>query len=208
MTLADQFPAGSFLSERQIAAWLSMSKTPVRAAFEGLEMEGFVMTSPQQGVVVRDLTVHEIADHFEIRIALESFVVRNLAGRLTPDQLERLNANLDAQQGCVAGGDVHRSVKLDGEFHLLLCSYFHNEEINRVMWQTRDKIFRVIQRVHTQHPERLATNYPEHRAIAEALIQGDGELAARRRQEHLEHGKQFLLPPRRPTASLAVSQQR
>ena len=37
-------------------------------------------------------------------------------------------------------------------------------------------------------------------------LQGDGELAARRMQEHLEHGKQFLLSPRRPAANLVVSQ--
>jgi GntR family transcriptional regulator, rspAB operon transcriptional repressor len=196
--LSDQFPGGSFLSERQIAAWLKMSKTPVRAAFERLEMEGFVTTSPQQGVVVRELTFQEIADHFEMRVALESFVVRNLAGRLTPDQVKQLTANLEAQRECVERGDVHGSVRLDGEFHLLLCGFFHNQEINRVMWQTRDKIFRVVQRVHSQHPERLNTNYPEHRAIAEAIVQGDGDLATERLLEHLEHGKQFLMSPRSP----------
>lgn len=196
--LADQFPGGSFLSERQIATWLKMSKTPVRAAFERLEMEGFVTTSPQQGVVVRELTIREIADHFEMRIALESFVVRHLAGRLTPDQIEQVTANLEAQRECAELGDVHGSVRLDSEFHLLVCGFFHNEEIKRVMWQTRDKIFRIVQRVHAQHPERLTTNYPEHRAIAEAVIQGDGDLAAQRLLEHLEHGKQFLMSPRSP----------
>lgn len=195
--LSERFPAGSFISERQIAAWLKMSKTPVRAAFERLEGEGFVTTSPQQGVVVRELTLHEVADHFELRQALESFVVRNLAGRLTPEQIAQLNANLEQQHKCAEMGDIQGGVRLDGEFHLLLCSFFRNEEIQRVMWQTRDRMYGVISRVHARHPERIKTNYPEHRAIAEAIIAGDGDEAAARLLEHLEHGKQFLLSPRR-----------
>src|SRR5262245_22898698 len=89
---------GTFLSERQMALQLGMSKTPVRAALERLEQEGFVTISPQQGIIVRDLSIHEIADQYEIRAALETFVARSLAGRLTPAQVERLRDNLRAQQ--------------------------------------------------------------------------------------------------------------
>src|SRR5437899_8390145 len=82
--LNDDYPPGSFLSERQLAENLGMSKTPVKAALERLESEGFISVSPQQGIVVRELSVHEIADQYEIRAALESYTVRALAGRLTP----------------------------------------------------------------------------------------------------------------------------
>jgi len=55
----------------QLAAELGMSKTPVHAALERLESEGLVTVSPQQGVVVRALSMKGIADHYEIREALE-----------------------------------------------------------------------------------------------------------------------------------------
>src|SRR5690606_34259757 len=104
--LRGEFPAGAFLSERQLAGRLAMSKTPIRAAIERLELEGFVRVAPRRGVVVREPGVVEIADQFEVRSALEAFVLRSLAGRLSGDQVERVEANLAAQRETIGPGDV------------------------------------------------------------------------------------------------------
>ena len=55
------FKPGTFLSERELAARLGMSKTPVRSALERLQSEGFVQISPQQGAVVREPSLNEIS---------------------------------------------------------------------------------------------------------------------------------------------------
>ena len=67
-----------------------MSKTPVHVALERLEAEGFVSVSPQQGIVVRDMSIQDIVEHYEMRQAIEAFVVSKLAGKLGPEQLSRL----------------------------------------------------------------------------------------------------------------------
>jgi DNA-binding GntR family transcriptional regulator len=188
---------GTFLSERQLAAQFGMSKTPVRAALERLEQEGFVTISPQQGIIVRDLSIHEIADQYEIRLALETFVLRNLAGRLVPAQVDRLRANLEAQERNCRDCHFEEGVVLDGEFHTLFCEFLGNQEILRVMGQLRAKIHRVISQVYKINPGRVATSYHEHRAIAEAVIAGDAAAAVRGIEEHLECGKKHLLSPRR-----------
>src|SRR6478609_4140209 len=95
--LNGDYAPGSFLSERQLARDLGMSKTPVKAALERLQGEGYIAVSPQQGIVVRELSVREIADQYEIRAALESYTVRMLAGQLTADQVASVRANLRAQ---------------------------------------------------------------------------------------------------------------
>lgn len=184
---------GSFLAERQLAEQLDMSKTPVRAALERLEAEGFVAISPQQGVVVRDLTVHEIADQYETRAALETYIVRTMAGKLTPDQVGRVRANLAAQESLRKILDVDRGVALDAQFHSLFCEFHGNAEVLRVMGQLRDKMHRVITKVFRINPGRIASSYDEHRAIADAVINGDGALAAKRMEQHIEYGKQLLL---------------
>ena len=98
-----QYPPGTFLSERQLADELGMSKTPVKAALERLEIEGFITVSPQSGILVRDLTLDELTEMYEIRLALEGFALRSMAGRLTKEQLERLEANLTAYAQQVEG---------------------------------------------------------------------------------------------------------
>src|SRR5215510_9474028 len=78
--LNNDYPPRSFLAERQLAEQLGMSKTPVKAALERLEHEGFITVSPQQGIVVREMALHEIVDQYEIRTALETYIVRAVAG--------------------------------------------------------------------------------------------------------------------------------
>jgi len=190
------FSSGDFLSERQLATLLGMSKTPVKAALERLEAEGFISVSPQQGIVVRELTVHEVADHFEIREALETYVLRAISGRIHPEQIRRLQANLEATRAAATAHDVPRSVELDAEFHLLACEFFGNQAIIGVMMQLRDKIHRVVSFVSQRDPDRLMASCEEHAGIAQAMLSGDGELAAQRLVQHLEYGKQFLLSPR------------
>src|SRR6516162_3334378 len=95
--LNSDYPPGTFLSERQLAENLGMSKTPVKGALERLESEGFITVSPQQGIVVRELSVREIADQYEIRSILESYTLRTIAGHLTPEQIARVRANLEEQ---------------------------------------------------------------------------------------------------------------
>ena len=69
LILTGELNPGTFLAERQLAARLGMSKTPVRSALERLESEGFISISPQQGAIIRDLSLDEIADQYEIRTA-------------------------------------------------------------------------------------------------------------------------------------------
>jgi DNA-binding GntR family transcriptional regulator len=196
--LSGESAPGTFLSERQMAAQFGMSKTPVRAALQRLEQEGFVTISPQQGIIVRDLSIREIADQYEIRLALECYVLRNVAGRLTPAQVDCLRANLEAQERICRAFDVDRGVVLDAEFHTLFCEFLGNQEILRVLGQLRAKMHRVIAQVFKINPTRMANSYEEHRGIADAVIQGDAAAAARRIEEHLEYGKLHLLSPRRP----------
>ena len=198
LILSQAVEPGAFLSERQLAARLKMSKTPVKAALERLEAEGFIGVSPQQGIVVHDLTLEEITDHFEIRQMVEVYVLRRLAERLTAEQVARMRENLAAQQAAADRRDVPASGQLDSEFHLLWCEFFGNREMIEIMRRLRDRIHRIIARVNARNPDRLQESCAEHIRIAEAVFAGDVETATARIEEHLNYGKQFLLGPRRP----------
>lgn len=206
--LLDKFGPGTFLSERQIALWLKMSKTPIKAAFERLEHEGFITVSPQQGVVVRDLNIQEISDHFELRVAIEGYVVSSIAGRLTSEQRQSLRKSIEDQRIAVESQDVPTSVVLDSEFHALLCDFLGNEEIIRVMGELKDRIFRVVRRNFTRHTHRPEASYREHKRIADLIMKGEAGKAAASMVDHLEMGKQFLLMPNRPLAGARRSDTR
>jgi DNA-binding GntR family transcriptional regulator len=186
------FKPGTFVSERELAARMSMSKTPVRSALERLQTEGFVQISPQQGAVVRESSLHEVVDMIDFRIALESYVLRRLVGRLSQLQLQRLGENLKQQEWVVEAHDVRRCTQLDAEFHLMFCEFLGNQEIVRVMRSLRDRQFRTVLRIFTQDVARVRASYREHVAIADALELGDGDQAVERLVTHLEYGKRFM----------------
>lgn len=192
-----EFPPGSFLSERQLAAQLGMSKTPVHVALERLEAEGFVAISAQQGVVVRGLSVEDIVEHYELREAVESWVVRRLAGRLKSAQVEELRTHLSLQRKALAEHDLLELMRLDERMHRQLATYLGNREIISTMERLRDKIHQVILRVTSTDRARPAESTAEHEAIISAVIEGDGDKSAELMIAHLEAGKRRILNPER-----------
>jgi DNA-binding GntR family transcriptional regulator len=188
--LSGELAPGTLLSERQLALSLKMSKTPVHAALERLEGDGLVTVAAQQGIVVRAITAQEIADHFELREALETFVAARLAGRLTAEQSARLKRNLQEHRRALRRGDVAEGIRLDSEFHVLLCEFHGNAEITRAMTQIRDKIHRVIHHIVSRFPERVSATLSEHEGILAALLEGNGTEAAKRVAAHLHNGLQ------------------
>jgi DNA-binding GntR family transcriptional regulator len=191
--LDERFGAGTFLAERSLAEDLGMSKTPVGEAIARLEAEGFVAVSPQQGIVVREFSFHEVVDHFDTRIAIESHVALQLSGRLTAAQVKEGRELLEAQRRSAERRDVATYVQLDTHFHLLLSTFLANQEIVRVMAEQCDKLYRVIHRVFRQDPSRVLASHREHVAIFDAVEEGKDVQASRLVRQHLEVGKRYLV---------------
>jgi len=185
-------PPGTFISEGELAETLKMSKTPIRSALERLAELGFISISPQRGIVVREMSIREVTDHYDIRMALESFVLRHVAGRLTRGQLEALHDNIRRQRAAVDAQDIGAYTEADGEFHVMMCEFFDNEQILRVMRHQRDKLSLVVERIHRRDLSRMALSLGEHETILAAVESGDGEQAAHQLVAHLASGKNFL----------------
>jgi DNA-binding GntR family transcriptional regulator len=184
----------TFLSERQLAQHLGMSKTPIRSALEHLEAQGLLAVSPQQGIVVKELSAHEIIDLFDMRLAIEPFVVSRLARRsLAPGPVACAEKNLAEQRSAARAGDAVLATRLDVEFHLLLAELLDNREM--MAWLTRcfDKMHRSILRINTLAAGRLLKSYQDHATILEAALGAKGDLAAQAMIDHLRYGKHFLL---------------
>jgi DNA-binding GntR family transcriptional regulator len=188
------YPPGTFLSERQLAEELGMSKTPVKAALERLELEGFITVSPQSGIIVRELNLDEITQMYEMRLALDGFVLRSLAGRLTNEQLAKWELNLQRYAAAEGKTELLRdAVLLDAEFHLLPSQFLGNKLIINTMQQFSVQIFQVINRVFSRLPSRVSQSLIEHREIVNAVRQGKGDLARELGEIHLRVGHEVLV---------------
>lgn len=189
--LNDRYPPGTFLAERSLAADLGMSKTPIKAALERLELEGYVVISPQQCILVRDLSPQEVAEQYEIRTALETYIVSNIAGKLSSEQQQAIGQQLESQKQVVHQGSIAEQVKLDAEFHMLLAEQLGNETILRVLGDLQDRIQRVITRAFRLSADRFQSSFNEHVEISEAIFGGHASKAAMLISRHLERGRKI-----------------
>lgn len=188
LILNGEVKPGAVLSVRQLAEQLNMSKTPVHAALERMEVEGLVEFAPQQGVFVRQVSQQDIVNHYEIREALERFVVEKLVGQLSSEQISRLEKTLQAQRDAAGSGQTQAYLKADAEFHFLLSEFSGNLDFSRVLRRSTDRVFQVLAESVAENPQWLLPAIGEHQAILDAIVKGDRDQALDLITHHIRLG--------------------
>jgi GntR family transcriptional repressor for pyruvate dehydrogenase complex len=215
---ASRLATGSRLpGERALAEQLGVGRTSVREGIRVLEAMGVIRTSvgsgPDSGaLVVADtsagitaaLRLHlasqtlPVSDIVETRVLLETWSVRQAAGHTdgelwgTADQL--LDA-MDAPQLTPV-----EFLALDTDFHVTLARASGNDVVAAIMTSLRESIEEyVVAAVQdlTDWPRMQRRLRREHRNIASAARDGDGDRAARLAAAHIAG----FYAATRPTAS-------
>lgn len=70
------FAPGSRLRERELSQALDVSRVPFREALQQLETEGFTHTSPRRGAIVKQTTLRDVKELFDVRLSLEVVAAR------------------------------------------------------------------------------------------------------------------------------------
>ncbi|BDZ38921.1 hypothetical protein GCM10025863_15350 [Microbacterium suwonense] len=83
---------GAQLGEVEIAAQLGVSRSPLREAAQRLVQEGILVAIPGRGMSVAVIEGDQIADVYEMRLAIEAQAARRIASRNDPAVLERITA--------------------------------------------------------------------------------------------------------------------
>ena len=174
---------GMKLPEDSIGEQFGVSRTLVREALGRLSVEGLVELKPNKGASVAYPTLEEARDVFDVRRALERLVVQSLAGRLTPPQLATLEAHV-RQEDEAHGRDGPESIRLAGEFHILLAEMTGNVLLDRYMQEVSSRCSLILALYGRPHSSECAVS--EHRQIIDAIKRGDADKAMRVMDHHLE----------------------
>ena len=169
---------GERIMEIKLAEELGVSRTPVREAIRKLELEGYVVMMPRRGTYVADMSIRDINEIFEIRTALESLSNSLAAEHITEDELEHLQRLLVIIGGYIKEGDMDKIVETDIEFHDLLYHAARNNRLVGIISNLRDQLTR-FRTLSMSYPGRLEATLDEHRAIVEAIANGDDRAAPR-----------------------------
>ena len=91
MIVSFDLPPGERLVEKDLAARLGVSKTPVREALALLEADGLVETTPYRGAIVKWLSRNEILEQGFLVDALEMPAYQMVVERITDAELAAID---------------------------------------------------------------------------------------------------------------------
>lgn len=175
---------GAELGEVDLAARLSVSRTPVREALSRLAADGLAVAGRGRTLVVSPFDATEITHLFQLREALETQAARlaaRAADRARFAALARRFAAVPDQLGDL-GEDGYYA--LTGELDAAVDAAIASPHLARALRQLRVHVARA-RRLSHDNPDRLAAAAREHALIAEAIADGDETLAAQATAVHL-----------------------
>src|SRR6056297_1158864 len=173
-----------WISENSICKQFSVSRSPVRTAIQRLVEEGLVDVSPQRGSFVAPLRLDGLRDSHFVRRSLELALLRETVPIWTPDMSETMRGIIAEQERIVAAEDPDGFFLEDERFHRTLAGYSGREGV----WSAIQAAKIPLMRFHRYwaHKDRLHDVLKEHRAIIDALDQGDAVAAEEALALHLD----------------------
>jgi DNA-binding GntR family transcriptional regulator len=173
---------GARLPIEELAEHLQMSPMPIREAVRHLDAVGLVDNVPHRGARVTELSVTDLAEVYEVRLALETLAMRRAAVAFTDAHaaharrclIELENTTDDAS---VAASEAHT------QFHFAFYEAAQSAWLLRLVRPT----WQVSERYALEWPQvrRLQERAGEHREILAACVAREPDRAAAALYEHL-----------------------
>ncbi|MEM7507804.1 MAG: GntR family transcriptional regulator [Pseudomonadota bacterium] len=174
---------GAKLSETDVARRFSVSRQPVRDAFNRLESKQLLLIRPQKATVVRGFSMQQIANARFVRLAVELEVLRAACGIWNADRAAELRGNLDQQQAAVADGDGVAFHSLDYLFHKMICELGGHPLVFATIEDCKRSIDRLCV-LSLNRKDEAAILAQDHENIASALQDGDADRATHHARLH------------------------
>ncbi|MGE4249286.1 MAG: GntR family transcriptional regulator [Parvibaculaceae bacterium] len=186
--------AGSKLAEKPLAEVFGVSRDRVRKALHRLVAERRLDAVPNRGVRVPKPTLQDIRRVYQAHRVFEAGVLLHLKEHLSEELFRRLDRNLAHARAAARTGDRFTSIRLSGEFHIILADAIGNAELSGFL---RDLLTRSSIMVSVYEPMSDSTcGVDEHADIVEALRREDIQGAIKLSQHHFFHVEKRLLAKR------------
>ncbi|HEY8567710.1 GntR family transcriptional regulator [Microbulbifer sp.] len=182
-----RMPAGSKISEPELARRFDASRGSLREALMRLESLGLLERKVNVGARVVDLTERGLLELYDVREALEGMACRLAAQNRSEEDLVELRQMLHRheQQEELQAGTAYFQPEGDFDFHFRIVQASNNDLLidtlcNRLYYRVR--MYRYQLGMASPRAHRA---FREHSHIIDAIEAGDGELAEILMRRHI-----------------------
>ena len=184
LIVAGQLPEGTQLVQRELAARLGVSQTPVRAGLSRLAREGFVVVGSTGRAFVSRLTREDFEEIYAARLGLEGLAARLGAEAVGPAELASMRRSLGRLERAAAAQDVDAYLALRWEFYGTCYRASGRrrlvEEVERLYWRS-ERYNRIV----LSTPARFQESLGRYSAFFADCEEHDGLAAERSVQDSL-----------------------
>lgn len=129
------FAPGEQLRDLELAAWLGVSRTPVREALLRLAQGGLVLAQPGRSTVVSTLDARGVRDARDVVAAMHELAVREAVPAMLADDLAAMREANARFAAALGSGDVEAAVLADDELHGVPVRIAGNRALETVLEQ-------------------------------------------------------------------------
>ncbi|MGI9509578.1 MAG: GntR family transcriptional regulator [Geminicoccaceae bacterium] len=175
---------GTKLSEVEVARRFSVSRQPVRDAFNRLDHLDLLLIRPQKATEVRGFSMQRIRHARFVRLAVELEVIRHACSIWNDSLAVTLERNLDQQQQSIDMGETEAFHALDYQFHKMICELGGCPMAFETIEECKRKVDRLCL-LSLGRENESATLLEDHRQLAHNLRHGSVEQATAIARRHL-----------------------
>ncbi|MCX5579712.1 GntR family transcriptional regulator [Kaistia terrae] len=181
--ISGRLKTGTKMNERQLAADLGTSTSPLKEALRQLEAEGLVRTEPRRGSYVT-FSARQAEEMTLARAALESIIARQAAKHAPEAAFARLRAVVEKMRVVLESGNVEQLIALNEEFHDGIHEASGCDYLRRL--QNAQRTYDHAARVTVLSREEVRrVSFHEHEAIMEAIVARNEDEAERLMRQHI-----------------------
>jgi DNA-binding GntR family transcriptional regulator len=186
------FPPGSQLGEVELAARLGVSRGPLREAMQRLVAEGLLRSERHRGLFVRDLDAADVRDVYHARSAVERAAGLLLLAGDRAAAAERLTAALRRMEE--AADDPVALADADHAFHAEFVAASGSPRLRRMADGLLVETRMCLAALQDTLPPAAAL-ISEHRALRDAVRDGDADRLTAVLEEHMSDAVERILAP-------------
>ena len=173
---------GARITERDLAAALNVSPTPVREAISKLEHEGLLERVGVRRLQVADHPAETLRELMEVEVMLRGAEARFAARKISPDAVVRMRESIDqvvaARDTLTLAEQYAMAQRFDAEIARAASNPALRSLIESYAIYSTDYRLRRAEQ-DASNPEWVASRVAQHRAIVDALAAGDEDEAER-----------------------------
>lgn len=191
--LAGRLAPGQRIYEQELARALQVSRTPVREALRQLQREQLVTVYPNRETVITTHTAVDVREIYQLRAALEGMAARLAATADRAAVVPDLFATVARMHEAIDRGDYHELLDLDMAFHDVILRGAGNGRLAEAVLHVRAQTRRYLSvPLYFPATEQYALSLTDHRTIAEAVRDGEPDLAERRMRTHIVERGEYI----------------